>query len=109
MMDWIHDVSAGWLRYFLLMNMQTTLFVGLVLVLLHVWRRADARLLRGLALIGLVKVLLPPLIPQPGIIPAFIIDESVAEVVASAGPAAGSSIAWPVVLMLGWLGVSPSG
>lgn len=62
----LNEVSAEWARYFLLMNLQSTLFLGALLGLLYLLRRQPARLRHGVSLVGLLKLYLPPLLLLPG-------------------------------------------
>lgn len=61
MIGMLNRLSGEWGNYLLLWMLQNTLFVGVVLLLLYVYRRRHPYFLRWIALLGLAKLLLPPL------------------------------------------------
>jgi len=62
MIDWINSVSPAWLEYFVLMNIQNTIFLGLLLFALFKFGNKQVRILKAIALIGLFKLFIPPII-----------------------------------------------
>lgn len=61
MIEMLNRLSGEWSGYLLLWLLQHTLFLGIVLLLLYVFRRRHPHFLRWIALLGLAKLLLPPL------------------------------------------------
>ena len=61
MIEMLNRLSGEWGNYLLLWLLQNTLFVGIVLVLLYAYRRRHPYFLRWIALLGLAKLLLPPI------------------------------------------------
>jgi beta-lactamase regulating signal transducer with metallopeptidase domain/biopolymer transport protein ExbD len=73
MTEILNQLGQGWLPYFVLAVTQNTLFLLLVLAVLHWLRSAPAGVKYTIALVGLVKLLLPPFLrlpvlagPEPG-------------------------------------------
>jgi len=60
MINRINELSSLWADNFLLASLQNTVFISMILLLLYLLRRKDARLLQGIALIGIIKLLIPP-------------------------------------------------
>lgn len=60
MINRINELSSLWADQFLLASLQNTVFISLILLLLYLLRHKDARLLRGIAIIGIIKLLIPP-------------------------------------------------
>lgn len=60
MIDLLNAWGASWADYFVPAVLQNTLFLGLILLALHILKNARASLRYALCLIGLVKLLLPP-------------------------------------------------
>jgi hypothetical protein len=60
-----NSVADAWAGVFLPAFIQNTFFLAAVLVLMHVMRRASARLRYGIGLIGLGKLFVPPFLPWP--------------------------------------------
>lgn len=52
-----------WADFVLIMTIQNCLFLLFIFFLLFLFRNKDARILRGIALIGLVKLFIPPFLP----------------------------------------------
>ena len=63
MIDLLNTWGSTWFGYFGPAVLQNTLFLGLILLALHVLRNARASLRYTLCLIGFVKLLLPPFLP----------------------------------------------
>ena len=61
MIEMLNRLSGEWGNHLLLWILQNTLFVGIVLLLLYVYRRRHPYFLRWIALLGLAKLLLPPI------------------------------------------------
>jgi beta-lactamase regulating signal transducer with metallopeptidase domain len=62
MIDSINSFSAAWAEYFLPVSLQNAAFLSVIILLLFLLRKKDARLLQGIAMIGIVKLLIPPFI-----------------------------------------------
>ena len=128
MIDRLNDLASSWADFFLLMSVQNFVFLSVILCLLYILRRRDARLLQGIALIGLIKLLIPPFYavsfdkyPIPGDNAAFVIESiiipqaaetitPVSDAVISNSAVPGAAISEPgpalilqSVLMLGWI------
>lgn len=65
MIEWLNQYGALWGEYFAFTVIQNTVFLGLVLLAIYFLRNESARIRYGLGLIGLAKLILPPLIPAP--------------------------------------------
>ncbi|MBN2092120.1 TonB family protein [candidate division KSB1 bacterium] len=63
MIDLINEIGSRWAEFFGLMVLQNTIFLGLVFLMLLLLKNASARAKYTIALIGLVKLLLPPFLP----------------------------------------------
>lgn len=72
-METFNVIAKVWFQIFPLTIIQNILFLLFILVLLHLFRNHDPKLLKGLTLIGLIKLFVPPIFPFPGE-PAFIQD-----------------------------------
>lgn len=128
MIDRLNDLASSWADFFLLMSVQNFVFLAVILCLLYILRRRDARLLQGIALIGLIKLLIPPFYavsfgkyPVPGNTAAFVLDSimipETSETIAPISDAVISNSAVPdaaisepgltltlqSILMLGWI------
>ncbi|MBN1350580.1 TonB family protein [candidate division KSB1 bacterium] len=64
MIETINQFSTVWLDYFGLAILQNTVFLGLIFLAFHIFRNESARVKYGIALIGLIKLMLPPFIPS---------------------------------------------
>lgn len=62
MVEWLNQLSSSWLSYFSIMTIQNTAFLSGIFVLMYLFRNQSARFLRFLALLGLVKLLIPPVL-----------------------------------------------
>jgi beta-lactamase regulating signal transducer with metallopeptidase domain/biopolymer transport protein ExbD len=67
MTEIINRLGQGWLEYFTLAVAQNTLFIGLILAALHWLRSASARVKYAIAMVGLLKLLLPPFLRLPSL------------------------------------------
>ncbi|MBD3225105.1 MAG: TonB family protein [Caldithrix sp.] len=65
MISFINAIAQGWAPYIALWTVQNTLFTILILLLLYLLRHSDARFRRYIALTGLIKLLIPPIIELP--------------------------------------------
>ncbi len=63
MIDLINEIGGRWAGFFGLMVLQNTIFLGLVFLMLMLLKNASARVKYSIALLGLVKLLLPPFLP----------------------------------------------
>jgi len=111
--DLVNQCGSHWVEYFGLALVQNTLFVGLILVALHLLRRALAHLRYSICLIGLIKLLLPPLIPASFLVRSTVHLQPLSSVTLTtpaggvpAGPAVSHSthLSLPGMLFLLWLG-----
>lgn len=71
MIESINHLSSSWSEYFGLAVIQNTLFLGLIFLVIALLRNAPARVKYCIALLGLIKLLVPPLIPAPFFRPEF--------------------------------------
>ena len=103
MISALHDVAAQWLQLATLGTLQSSLFLGFVFLLLHLCRRRPAGFLRLLVLVGVAKLLVPPVLrfasaPQPVRAP---LEDVVVRFTPGAVVETGSS-PWPLALFLVW-------
>ncbi|GEM_PF-755803 len=63
MIDLINEIGSRWTEFFGLMVLQNTIFLGLAFLVLLLLKNASARAKYTIALIGLIKLLLPPFLP----------------------------------------------
>lgn len=108
MIEMLNRLSGEWGNYLWLWMLQNTLFVGIVLLLLYVYRRRHPYFLRWIALLGLAKLLLPPI---PG--GQWLVDSplslgilnfptlNLAPITVTAGAAATFSL--PGMVLLAWI------
>jgi beta-lactamase regulating signal transducer with metallopeptidase domain len=59
----LNDAGAAWAAYFGPVVLQNTVFLVVVLVLLHFLKNTSARVRYVIGLIGMIKLLLPPFLP----------------------------------------------
>lgn len=109
MAHWINNISSMWVDFVLLMTVQNCLFLLFIFFLLYLFRNKDARILRGIAVIGLVKLFIPPFLPvsissaelyTASYLSLFVVTgtpESIVE------PAKSISLSLSSIAMLGWL------
>lgn len=62
MIDWINTISSSWVNVLPVMAVQNILFLCLILVILYLLRHKNARLLKAIALVGLIKLFIPPFV-----------------------------------------------
>ncbi len=107
MMPLLYGWAEAWLAFFSRMVWQNTWFLLAVFAVLHLLRRAPARLRYVVALVGLIKLMIPPFIELPsvaagaGLVPTWqwpVVDLPLAVGIPGAGQAA-------VVLFVVWLAV----
>ena len=65
MIDFINKTANVWANYFILFTIQNAIFLIGILGLLYVFRKKSALLLYSISLIGLIKLLIPPIFPSP--------------------------------------------
>jgi len=58
-----NSLAAAWLEYFGYAVVQNTLFLAIIFGLLHVFKNAAAPYKYALALLGIIKLLIPPFLP----------------------------------------------
>ena len=63
MATFLNESGKYWLEYFGFLTLQNTLFLGMLSLILFIFKNASARLKHCIATIGLAKLLLPPFIP----------------------------------------------
>ena len=63
MIETVNFWAKAWAGGFLPLILQNTVFLAILLVALHFLRNRSARIRYGLALLGLIKCLLPPFLP----------------------------------------------
>ncbi|MFQ3599232.1 MAG: M56 family metallopeptidase [Chloroherpetonaceae bacterium] len=61
MIETLNQIGEAWCETMLLATLQNALFLCLLLIVLFILRKKDARTLRLLALLGLLKLFLPPM------------------------------------------------
>ncbi len=76
-MIFFNQIAETWASYFGLAILQNTIFLGLVFFVLHLLRKADARIKYMIGVLGIIKLLLPPFIP--GHFSWFALTEPVAQ------------------------------
>lgn len=62
MITWLNHTAQLWANYFGLMTLQNAVFLGGILLVLYLFRKHNARFLRLIALLGLLKLFLPPVL-----------------------------------------------
>ena len=60
MIQWLNSLSDQWVHYFTVWTVQNTVFLGLILLSLYLLRDKNVQLLRAIAIIGFLKLLVPP-------------------------------------------------
>ncbi len=65
MIPFMNEISSLWYDYFLIATFQNSIYIGLILTMMTIFRNKDIRFLRILAIIGFLKLLLPPIIKMP--------------------------------------------
>ena len=63
MIEWINQSGQAWAAFFGVAVLQNTLFLGIVFLVLYSFRNASARIRHAIAMIGIIKLLLPPFLP----------------------------------------------
>ena len=53
----INNFATAWLDYFSYAVVQNTIFIGLILLVLHLLRNTNARLKYTIAILGIIKLL----------------------------------------------------
>jgi beta-lactamase regulating signal transducer with metallopeptidase domain/biopolymer transport protein ExbD len=71
MTELLNHYGGLWLRYFGPAVIQNTVFLGVLFVVLFLLRRQSASLRYLVALVGLVKLLLPPFLKLPVLLPSY--------------------------------------
>ncbi len=65
MIEWINYYGAIWGKYFSVVVIQNTIFLSFIFLALYLLRTSSARMRYNIALLGLSKLLVPPIIPAP--------------------------------------------
>lgn len=63
MIEWLNQSGHAWAEFFGIAVLQNTLFLGIVFLILSWLRNANARTRHAIAMIGIIKLLLPPFMP----------------------------------------------
>ena len=63
MIELLNQYGQAWAEFFGLAVLQNTLFLGIVFLVLYWLRNATARIRHAIAMIGIIKLLLPPFMP----------------------------------------------
>jgi len=64
MIEWLNHTGEIWLSYFGLALIQNTIFMGIIFLLLYWLRQASAQIKYWIGVIGLLKLILPPFLPE---------------------------------------------
>jgi TonB family protein len=59
----INNVAESWLVYFSYAVFQNTIFLGIIFLLLYLLRNTNARFKYAIAILGIIKLLVPPFLP----------------------------------------------
>jgi|GEM_PF-997731 len=106
MITWLNHTAQLWANYFGLMTLQNAVFLGGILLVLYLFRKHNARFLRLIALLGLLKLFLPPVLfpgSRTGILYLNLQSPAAAAPMAGDLPAATHLTLSPETLaMLGW-------
>ena len=65
MIEWINHFGALWARYFGMAIVQNTIFLTIVILVLHNMKNNSASMRYFVGMLGLFKLLIPPFIPGP--------------------------------------------
>jgi len=63
MMELINYYGSIWAKYFSVIIIQNTIFLALIFLALHLLRNSSAKVRYNIALLGLIKLIIPPIIP----------------------------------------------
>ncbi|GEM_PF-3621366 len=69
MIEWINSISPQWFDFMLLFTIQNAVFISVVLAALYFLRNQSPKLLKMIALAGLIKLFIPPLPAVKEIVP----------------------------------------
>ena len=61
----LNEFSLEWYSYIITSSIQNSIFISIILTLIYIFRTIDIRFLRFLAILGFVKLLIPPFITNP--------------------------------------------
>lgn len=103
----LNRIASVWWQGLAVMTLQNTLFLMVIFLALHLLRAREAKLLRLVALIGLAKLCVPPVVPFPTLglnaEPLQVLQLStVVTVPVQAAVPTMPSLSWQVWLMTGW-------
>jgi beta-lactamase regulating signal transducer with metallopeptidase domain len=65
MIELINYYGTIWAKYFGVAVIQNTIFLGFIFLALNFLRNSSARIRYNIALLGLIKLLIPPIVPSP--------------------------------------------
>ena len=83
MIDFLNHWGPVWSSYFGLVIIQNTLFVGLILLVLHAVRNSRAHVKYAVALVGMLKLLVPPFLQLSGLRLPFTVPPTAAQPIAA--------------------------
>lgn len=117
MIGLLNDAGATWAAYFGPIVLQNTVFLAVVLVVLHLLKNTSARVRYAVGMVGVVKLLLPPFLPvhlsestNAILVPLSQIVPGAAPVTNAVGPETLTSVTerpeWLGLLFAIWFGVT---
>jgi beta-lactamase regulating signal transducer with metallopeptidase domain len=65
MIEWLNHHGALWAQYFTIAVIQNTVFLGFIFLVLYFLRKSSAQIRYMVVLLGLIKLLIPPVISAP--------------------------------------------
>lgn len=63
MIEWLNQSGQAWAEFFGVAVLQNTLFLGIIFLILYWLRNVSARIRHAIAMISIIKLLLPPFVP----------------------------------------------
>jgi len=108
MIEWLNSVSPSWWKFMISMTTQNALFISGILLILNFLKDRPARFLKMIALVGLVKLFIPPFIPGARVeamMPSAIVDIELLNLQFITSTISESSSVWSILtfLMLAWI------
>ncbi|MFO7840682.1 MAG: M56 family metallopeptidase [Fidelibacterota bacterium] len=103
MITFINALSENWADYFMYALVQNTFFLAIILFLLHILRKAPAGIRSGVALLGMIKLLIPPFLPFTVRSAAISTESSAAVHVGNIGVSAVPETSAPFISLTGVL------
>ncbi len=65
MIDFVNYLGLNWAKYYFLASFQNSVFLVLIFLMMYFLKNNKARIRYSIALVGLIKFLVPPFIPLP--------------------------------------------